>query len=329
MQKLAKPLFLIRQKNSSPPLVLPDLGDMRMDLKWKGTMMRAISRWIALAAVMATPSAAEESERKCLRPTSLFVWNGCRVERSVGSNSQGPLATDRPDFTEASTTVGLGRAQIESGYTFTFDNQAGTRLHSHRLPEFLLRVGVLAEWFEMRVGWNYGDDRAVWVDGSSRATGSEDLYLGCKLKLTEQQGALPEMVLLPQASVPLGAGDLTGDELLPGLNWLYGWDVTENVTLAGSTQFNRAKDAMGHSYTEWAQSATTGISLSEQLGTYFEYFGLYPHSAAEAGVGAEHYLNGGVTWLVNDDLQFDIRAGFGLNARASDFFTGAGFAYRF
>ena len=42
----------------------------------------------------------------------------------------------------------------------------------------------------------------------------------------------------------------------------------------------------------------------------------------------EHYADGGFTVLMNNNLQFDIRAGVGLNEDADDVFTGAGFAIR-
>ena len=51
------------------------------------------------------------------------------------------IEPDRPHFPEASTTVGLGRAVLESGYTFSSD---GSSFRSHSLPEALLRVGVFA-----------------------------------------------------------------------------------------------------------------------------------------------------------------------------------------
>ena len=67
-------------------------------------------------------------------------------------------------------------------------------------------------------------------------------------------------------------------------------------------------------------------SLTESIGTYIEYFGAYP---ASDGEDASHVLNGGFTFLVNDNLQFDIRVGFGLNEQAPDLIAGAGFAVRF
>jgi hypothetical protein len=55
------------------------------------------------------------------------------------SGEEDHLDADRPHFPEASTTVGKGRAVLESGYTFT---QKGDSFLSHSGPEALLRVGM-------------------------------------------------------------------------------------------------------------------------------------------------------------------------------------------
>ena len=43
----------------------------------------------------------------------------------------------------------------------------------------------------------------------------------------------------------------------------------------------------------------------------------------------QNYLNGGFTYLINDDMQWDIRAGVGLNEAADDFFVGSGLSVRY
>src|SRR5262245_57860492 len=136
-----------------------------------------------------------------------------------------PIETDRPDFTEASSTVGKGRVQLESGYTYVRDRNNGLRLNSHSFPEALFRIGLFADWFELRIGQNYHDTRTTSgatagvapVAGTEFMTGPEDLYLGVKLALTEQKKYLPETALILQTTVPTGADELSADELLPGL----------------------------------------------------------------------------------------------------------------
>ena len=239
-----------------------------------------------------------------------------------------PLVTDRPDFTEASVTVGRGVAQLEFGHTYTHDDEDGVRVSSHSFPETLLRVGFFAEWLEARVGWNYADETVRSGGVSTSANGAEDLYLGLKIALTPQEGCLPEMALMPQMTVPSGGGDFTADEVLPGVNWLYGWDLTDSLATGGSTQVNRAiDDGTDDAYLELAQSWTVGYSFNEWLGGYAEWFAFFPHSADT--VLPEHYFNGGFTFLITNNLQFDVRAGLGLNEAADDFFVGAGGAVRY
>jgi hypothetical protein len=60
---------------------------------------------------------------------------------------------------------------------------------------------------------------------------------------------------------------------------------------------------------------------------YNEVFGIFPNGAAETG--PEYYFDAGFTYLVNNNFQLDIRAGWGLNDRSDDFFTGIGGAVRF
>jgi hypothetical protein len=259
---------------------------------------------------------------------SVAQQRGTLMQWSYGTSFGGgpdldePLVTDRPDFTEASSTVGRGVAQIELGYTYTSDDETpNTRSHSY--PETLLRLGLWHDWLEFRLGWNYANQES----GGLNLSGSEDLYTGIKIGLTPQERLLPEMALIPQMTVPSGAGVFTNDQVLPGINWIYGWEVNDLISTAGSTQLNRAIDeATGRAYTQFAQSWTIGYSLREKLGAYTEWYALLPHSADSAT--PEHYFNGGLTYLLTNDIQWDIRSGVGLNQAADDFFVGTGLSIR-
>jgi len=216
------------------------------------------------------------------------------------------------------------------GYTFTRDKEPGGEVKSQTYPETLFRIGMLADWFELRIGYTFAEEKTKNAPaGNGRVRGNDDLYLGVKLWLTEQQGILPEMTILPQMLVPTGSNAFTNDQVLAGVNWLYSWDLTENLSLAGSSQINRTRDDVGHYYSEFAQSVALGLGITDEVGVYMEYYGFFPTSAVAANVGAEHYMNGGVAYLYNDNVQFDVRVGTGLNRRANDFFTGAGVSLRF
>ncbi len=249
-----------------------------------------------------------------------------------------PIATDRPDFTEASSTVGRGRVQLEAGYTFFRDSSTLTtqigepgaaRFTGHSYPEMLWRIGMFADWFELRIGQNFVSEREITPDATTSISGALDLYLGVKLALTEQKKALPEMALVLQTFVPTGTGELSAGEMLPGFNLLYGWDIVEDcLTAGGSSQINRALDGE-HYFVLLAQSFTIGYTLTPKLGAYTEWFALFPAGALDSSIGPEQYADGGLTYKVTNNFQLDIRAGIGLNDHAADFFAGSGFAVRY
>ena len=301
-------------------------------------MKNTICVWISLAflPLLGIPGSADAEELwgddlasrcSCWDRGTLMQWS-YGTSFSGGPDREAPLVTDRPDFTEASSTVGRGVVQLEVGYTYVYDNDGTNGVRTHSFPEALARIGVFAEWLELRIAWNYSEETtrtAGAVTGTAR--GAEDLYLGFKIGLTPQEGLLPEMAIIPQMNVPTGSGGVSDRQVLPGFNWIYGWELNDWLSAAGSTQFNRRVDGTsGDNYTEWAQSWTFGYSLTEKLGGYTEWFALFPTAATTEL--PQYYFNGGFTYLINNDLQFDIRGGVGLNNAADDYFLGTGFSIR-
>jgi Putative MetA-pathway of phenol degradation len=257
---------------------------------------------------------------------TLFRWSFSNA--TGGPNLDEPLVTDRPDFTEATSTVGRGVAQVEFGYTYLYNRNRGVSVRSQSLGEPLLRYGVFANWLEFRAALFPVAERVVEAGRRSNTAGTEDLYLGFKVGLTPKDGILPEMSLIPQMTVPTGSPHFTDDEVLPGLNWCYGWEITDKFSTGGSTQFNRRVDeTTGRAYLEYAQSWTTGYKFTDKLSMYAEWFAFIPHSADTAQ--AKHFFNFGFAYLINNDIQWDVRYGRGLNRAAEDYFVGTGLSIRF
>lgn len=259
---------------------------------------------------------------------TIFDWSGPAGEPGGPPGFDEPLASDRPDFTESSTTVGRGVVQIEMGYTFIRDNDGGTYYNTHSFPESLFRVGMFADWFEFRFAYNHGIQLvAPPAISANTVAGGEDLYTGVKLALTSQRRWLPEMAIVPQFTIPSGDTDFSAHDVLPGVNWLYGWDITERLSTGGSTQVNKSVDDDGTNYYEFAQSWTVGFGWTNRLGSYIELFSHHPSGASSAK--PEYYLDGGLTFRVTNNLQLDARAGTGINGAAADYFLGSGAVVRF
>jgi hypothetical protein len=288
--------------------------------------LRPRRAWAALLA--AALVSVDLQPAKCLADAGTLMRWSYGDGGDGGPNLDEPIITDRPDFTEASVTVGLGVVQLETGYTYVTDEDGPTSFRAHSAPEALLRVGVLADWFELRLAYTYLEETTSTTGvGRETLNGSDDLYLGVKLALTGQAGILPEMALVPQMRVPSGSSELTAGETLPGVNWLYGWDVTEIVSTGGSTQVNRRlDDETDAPYLEFAQSWTINYALTEQLTGYTEWFCFAPDGADSNH--NENYFDGGFAFRPTDNVQFDVRAGVGLNEAAADMFSGVGVSFR-
>lgn len=283
-----------------------------------------VSRLFVMVALFAATSFAhaDGGYRK-----TLMQWSyGTSFEG--GPDVYAPLVTDRPRFTEASATVGYGVWQIESGYTFIYDRNGGETRYTHSVPEVLVRMGMFAEWFELRFEENYSNQLTDFGLFEEEISGATDLIVGAKIALTPQEMILPETAVVLQVSVPTGSSAVTSDEVLPGVNYAYYWDITDKWSTAGSTGVNAATDdETNGSFSLISQSWTVNYSLTERLGTYSEWYVLVPSGADTEST--ENYFNGGFTFLFNNDLQWDIRAGVGLNDAADDFFAGSGISFRY
>ncbi|MDX1946967.1 MAG: transporter [Pirellulaceae bacterium] len=277
----------------------------------------------ALGVFCAPPASGQDFRYQ----KTLFHWSAGSWEEDEDAVDR--IVTDRPHFSEASSLVGLGTVQLETGFTFFRNDDDGVKTLTYSQPEPLLRWGIFAEWFEFRLAYNYLVEDSTPDGGPlSRASGSDDIYIGAKLGLTEQFGILPEMALFPQMRVPSGDPDFTSRSVLPGFNFAYSWMLNDWIELECNTQLNRRLDEVDHYYMEFIQTANIEYDLSERVGAFTEWIMFTPCGAIQAHT--EHYLHGGFVYFVTPNIQLDAHVGFGVSQAADDLaFTGVGLSIRF
>lgn len=282
---------------------------------------------VAGALLVVTPASAQEAAE----PDGDAA---IAVEIPRDDRMSEPLVTDRPDFTESTETIPPGHVQLELGYTFTVDRESDVRVRDHTAPELLLRIGV-HDRVELRLGW----EGYAWFDaefedrtpGGRRVTrddheeGANDLSIGFKVKLAEQNGWVPHLGILGGITVPSGSAELTSGDVDPSLVLAWAYDLTDRFGIAGNLGVG-APTEEGDRFFQATGSIAAAISITDRVGTYVEYFGIYPNAEH---ADCAHTVNGGVTYLINNDLQLDWRIGVGLNEEADDFFTGVGLSWRF
>lgn len=288
---------------------------------------------MAILAACGSSSQAQDDDAKGSGENrgsdSLLSWLTGRDNPDEKPPSQRRIATERPDFSFATTTVGKGRVVLETGYSYLHDdeNGANTRLHSY--PEALLRIGLFTEWFEVQFGQNVIDARRTLADGTTeRASGAQDLLVGLKFGLSSEDKWIPESSLLVTCLVPTGSSSLTNEDLMPGLFYSYSWTLIEDkFFIAGSTGGTRLLESTGNRFYEFLQTAEGIVQFSEKLNGYGEVAGFMPAGSQE--VKPRYVFNSGLLYYPNENMQLDIYAGFGLNREAPDLFGGVGFSVRY
>lgn len=238
----------------------------------------------------------------------------------AAAQTEEPLVSDRPDFTESPGTIAPGRVQVEGGIT----RQESGEEEALSVGEILVRIG-LGERLEARLG--VGSWTRVDLPGS-RLDGYEDPTVGVKVRLaTPPDGAprsRPAAGLILGTTIPAGSSELTSDEWEPEAVLALAWTLTDRLSL-GANLGVAFPTVDGDRFDQFLASATLGIAATDRLGIFVETFGF---SEEEPGGEATQYVDGGVTFSLTDDLQLDARIGFGLNDPSPERFVGVGAAVR-
>ena len=294
------------------------------------TRRLSTARLLVVAAVLAgVPAIAGAGDVPAPHATALVPSILGSPERAPEADPLGAprrLDPDRPHFPEASTTVGNGRAMLEAGYTMT---RKGSSFVSEGYPEALLRAGLFADWLEIRVGQSFVGERRTAAGATTRVDGAQDLYLGAKLALTEQDRWLPAIAVIPQMTVPTGSKAVTAHEVLPGVNVDAAWEVVKDLFgIELLVANNRVRDERGVVRQELATGVTGIFQLTKTLELFVEWDAAYPVTRI-ASTGPRDYAVSGLVYFITPDFAVDARAGVGLNDRANDVVAGIGFAVRY
>jgi hypothetical protein len=232
-----------------------------------------------------------------------------------------PLVTDRPDFTESSSSVGRGVLQLEAGATYV-DFEGGTRVAT--LGEVLLRWGIV-ERLELR----FLLPTYAWEDGRGYdASGFVDTGIGLKYQFKDPRGAGiiggMEAAVIASTTLPTASGDFESSQLQPGAVASLGWDLSRDLGLGMNFGIASPVDGDDRFTSLWI-SAALGIGLTDTTSVFVELFGF--DREEDRGPNTLTFQTG-ATYLLSDDLQLDLRAARRLSDSGPDLLLGAGVSMR-
>ena len=275
--------------------------------------------WAAAVVLgLAHPANADEQPTRPPAPTA--------PPQAAPVESPLTISADRPGFGDGTGIAPIGHLQLEVGYLFTFSDRNDVESQTHDLPQTLVRVGIIDDRLELRVGTaGYEYSRTDSGSGFEDESGFNDVRVGAKVKLWDQDKYLPCVALVASTSIGVGSKNISNRDIEPLLELTASLDIAGGFSLGGSASVAYTSTDGDH-FTQGAGSVLVGYSISDKLGCFAEYFLIYPN---EKGSDAAHYVDFGATYLLTDRIQLDASAGFGLNDEADNFFVGAGISFLF
>lgn len=233
------------------------------------------------------------------------------------------IDTDRPDQTESAFTVPAGWLQGELGLVKerTF-NSPPFILNSWTLPTLLTRFG-LSTRFELRIITEYerrGNNKRFYKD----TIGFLAPYIGFKFNLVKAKGIIPQISLISHVGLNRLGSKYTnshGSFFAPNFRFTLQNSITENFAIGYN--FGAEWDDT-HEPPAWLYTFAPGMNLGEKWYAYIEAFGFFRKNEP-----AEHNVDAGIAYYMNDNIKVDASAGIGISKAAPDNYVSVGFSFRF
>ena len=270
---------------------------------------------------MITKRCGTQCARVALIPCALLI-TAATSSCANFARHRGPVVPDRPGYTDVPTALPAGALQLEVGYT---DDRVETADYKS-IGEALLRIGVGAR-SELRL---FGNSFAIRkVNDLPSVHGMEDPKVGVKTNLHAKpdsvQSALPNIALLAAVTLPLGATAFRTVHAQPEVKIAANWTTPSPFSLYSNVGAGGVYDGSNWGERGWV-SVALWYAANPRVSVFVENI-----STRRLGGSAisSNAADAGITYLINDQLQIDFRAGHGYgNVSAKERFAGVGLVRR-
>jgi len=225
------------------------------------------------------------------------------------------LIGDRPDQTESAFIVPKGYFQFEDG--FLYENET-SEIQNISYSSMLLRYGLFKN-FELRFATEYGMTKSTGFDDIK---GFSPFSIGAKIHVNEEDGWIPQIAFLTHINIAkTGAKEFLQDYHSAQMAMTFNHTINKSWSVGYSIGVEYLPDV---NYSVGTYTFVSGFSISEKVGAFVEVYGDFSKYAY-----ADNKINGGVTFLVLPNLQFDVAGGFGLSQYSANNYFGVGLIYLF
>ena len=224
------------------------------------------------------------------------------------------IITDRPDQTESSSTIPKNSFQIETGILFSQVNTNSFESNNWNLPTTLLRFGITRN-MELRLANQF----TSIVKNSEEKThqyGFGDIEIGAKIQILRKKNINTEIAFLSHLVFPFGDKRISNTNFGSINKLSISHSITKNTSLGYNVGYNYFGEDLGMA----TYSLAVGFTINDKWGFYIEPYGEWLNFQSIAS-----NLDGGFTYLLQQNIQLDISYGLGLNYHMH--YTSLGFSW--
>lgn len=253
----------------------------------------------------------------------LFCLSIFNFRLTAQNESVPQIITDRPTQSVSPALVLKGSLQIETGIIYFSDINENYKREELNILGTLFRYGIFDN-FEVRLFGSYSDVKYVDKElntGDSTLSGLGPVTAGFKVHVVEEKGIRPELAIVADITLR----HIGKDGLHPTFSYPVARLVANNTLSNKFSLCYNAGFAYGGESADgfFVYSIALGYSPIPKLSFFVEPYGNFDNSQIP-----NHLINGGITYLARNNLQFDLSGGIGLDSRTDKGFLSLGLSWR-
>lgn len=221
------------------------------------------------------------------------------------------IRTARPGKATGANTVGKKIIQLQSGFYYgesLTDNKTYNNLNS------TLRYG-LTERLEINTNWVYQTEK----NSSIRQNGFKIGSIGGRIKLIETNKNKPAVSLQLNLNLPFQSSDYKNSDFGGRALLSASKKITSKTSILANIAYYIPKNGK---LDYWSYALHYRYNISPKWSTFIENYSNFTINLFE------NYWDSGLSYLVNNNIQFDVFGGTSLNKSDLDFFVSIGFSGR-
>jgi len=227
------------------------------------------------------------------------------------------IRTGRPGQAIGAFTVGKRVLQFQQGvdyYSFADQKYPPRGFVSNNV----IRYGIL-ETVELSALIDYQYENTKFDTNSLSRSGLSNLHLGFRVHINDQKGWIPTTGFQMRLKMPKISDAFGASQLATAMVFVANWSLPKNMTLASNWILSyNGNDP----YPTGKYVLNFGFPIYKKLSGFFENYGQVNQGVFQAR------FDGGFAFLINNNVQVDLSAGYGNNQNIQDYFVSTGVSWR-